>query len=438
MSMFLRTCPVCLRCILQQRRSYATSVGRLFPPASGKVRLDTRRLVSVQGYDASRFLQGLTTNNVRSHQTNGWYCAFLSATGRVLWDAFIYPVHWSRKYRNWLSGGAHVSSSSSSSVAVPKDYQDEPSYLVEVDASVVDAFVRHLKRHKLRAKVSVKAVEPDAFSVWSVWRKEERWTPHTSTLAADATAAAAAVVTDEIGKKSASSTFGSMPDPDSVIQLVDGRAPGFGRRLVLSTDDHPDSSPFADLSNTSARAYHVRRYLHGIPEGSAEIRRDAVLPLEYNIDYMGGIDFRKGCYIGQELTIRTHHTGVVRKRILPVALYPTAERDPPTVLEYDEEDTISSPDGLPPVGTDIKRVGGKGRSAGRWIAGMGNIGLALCRLETMTDIRLTAEIPEQSPHQRFEMRWTNGDTEEQIGVKAFVPDWHRGKERVRSPPKRVA
>lgn len=37
------------------------------------------------------------------------------------------------------------------------------------------------------------------------------------------------------------------------------------------------------------------------------------------------VDFRKGCYVGQELTVRTYHTGVVRKRILPVVIHPPEE-----------------------------------------------------------------------------------------------------------------
>ena len=55
-----------------------------------------------------------------------------------------------------------------------------------------------------------------------------------------------------------------------------------------------------------------------VAEGTDEIPFGKCFPLEYNIDYLNGVDFHKGCYIGQELTARTHHTGVIRKRILPL------------------------------------------------------------------------------------------------------------------------
>src|SRR5690606_34871018 len=84
--------------------------------------------------------------------------------------------------------------------------------------------------------------------------------------------------------------------------------------------------------------YHLCRYVLGLAEGQSEILRDSALPHESNLDLLGGVDFRKGCYVGQELTIRTEHRGVVRKRILPAVLYSASSSDsaspppPPTSL----------------------------------------------------------------------------------------------------------
>ncbi len=47
------------------------------------------------------------------------------------------------------------------------------------------------------------------------------------------------------------------------------------------------------------------------------------IPLEYNLDGLGGISFDKGCYVGQELVARTHWSGAVRKRLMPFALRPS-------------------------------------------------------------------------------------------------------------------
>ena len=82
--------------------------------------------------------------------------------------------------------------------------------------------------------------------------------------------------------------------------------------------------------------YHKHRYKEGVAEGVEEVAKGNCFPLEYNLDYMNGgeyytthafvymhthtVSFDKGCYLGQELTARTHYSGVVRKRILPFEL----------------------------------------------------------------------------------------------------------------------
>lgn len=64
--------------------------------------------------------------------------------------------------------------------------------------------------------------------------------------------------------------------------------------------------------------YHLIRQTLGIPESSREL--GGQLPLNMHMHYLNGVNFDKGCYIGQELTQRTFHTGVVRKVALPFLL----------------------------------------------------------------------------------------------------------------------
>lgn len=91
-----------------------------------------------------------------------------------------------------------------------------------------------------------------------------------------------------------------------------------------------------DVATTDDYVRH--RILHGVPEGSLDITPNHGFPMDSNLDIMGAcqsplsltrhtqlthfaiVDFRKGCYVGQELTVRTYHTGIVRKRAFPVVL----------------------------------------------------------------------------------------------------------------------
>ncbi|KAH7419316.1 hypothetical protein BKA64DRAFT_650526 [Cadophora sp. MPI-SDFR-AT-0126] len=214
------------------------------------------------------------------------------------------------------------------------------------------------------------------------------------------------------------SNSSSVGGKEGVISCPDKRAPGMGRRLLLPGDSKPE----LDIPETSEDVYRVRRYLKGVAEGQDELAREQALPQESNVDFMGGIDYKKGCYVGQELTIRTHHRGVIRKRILPVMLYGMDESEP-TALEYDAGKKLGV-EGIPRE-TGIGRFEKRGRSAGKFLAGVGNIGLGLCRLETMTDVQVQGEAGGYKEGDEFKVDWEGEDGEgKSLKIKAFVPPWH--------------
>ncbi len=110
---------------------------------------------------------------------------------------------------------------------------------------------------------------------------------------------------------------------------------------------------------------------------------------------------------------------MVRKRILPVRLYGVGEEVGEEVgLEYDER---WGGGGLG-SGANIVRVGAEGRasgrSAGRWVVGVGNVGLALCRLEVMVG---------EGGGGGGEFKVVREEGEGEVRVKAFVPSWHRNQ-----------
>lgn len=395
---------ICASCRTQQaahrRRQFSWSPSQRAPaspspPApSGLVALSSRRLIEIKGPDAAKFLQGIVTqnvlaqNNAAARHSDPCYSAILNASGRVLFDVFIYP---------------------DTRLAL-----DAPgcNFLLEVDADQAEGLEKHLRRYKLRAKVSVGLVAPGEVTVWHAWSsanslsvEHDDETPHGTKL------------------------VNSMRDP---------RAPGLGHRIVKAGEEPPLvhlPRVAASRPDEEEAAYRVRRYLYGVPEGPDELLQTKALPLEGNLDVMGGVDFRKGCYVGQELTIRTKHQGIVRKRILPVMLYggegeaTGGSSGPPETLEY--RPGLSGVDAADiPKDASIGRAGKKGRSAGKWLRGVGNVGLALCRLETMTDVVLPGETAATSydPADEFVVETQPGEDGSggtRVKVKAFVPEWLR-------------
>ncbi|MCJ1431291.1 ccr4 associated factor [Xylographa pallens] len=386
-------------------------------PPAGHAHLTNRALISLTGQDASRFLQGLTTANIpprsvgapstTASEPAAIYSAFLNAQGRLLHDVFIYPV-------------TDIAQPGFS----PFRSQDE-SFLIEVDATEQDRLFRWLKRYKLRSKISLRVMNPEECGVWSSW--------------------------DDAGSSLTAKETDISNNSNGYIRKAaifsDLRAPELGHRLLLPqalespsyTSETPGTAALG-LKNHSEHStltqYTIRRYLYGIPEGQAELPRETALLQESCVDYMGGVDFRKGCYVGQELVIRTQHTGVVRKRILPVLLYDnttlanrtgdvgSGNEDASPGLEYNASEARrmkqQGPEPLPEA--DIVKVDGKGRRIAKWMGGVGNLGLALWRLENMEgEFAIKGEALDSGN--------TPGALTSKVKVKPFVPKWWNERKR---------
>jgi folate-binding protein YgfZ len=97
----------------------------------------------------------------------------------------------------------------------------------------------------------------------------------------------------------------------------DPRNPRLGIRVIASQDAEIPQE-FLELQRSGG--YERHRLALGVPEHDQDLISDKSLPLECNLHWLNGISFSKGCYLGQELTARTHFKGVIRKRIIPFTL----------------------------------------------------------------------------------------------------------------------
>ena len=368
---------VCAKCRLQsathlrqKARWLSTSINS---SKSKWALLSNRRLIRLSGPDAANFLHNIIPAKILGVGTSPIYTAFLSAQGRILQDVFIYPPSWEgEKKQEWL---------------------------VEVDAESASDLFKHLKKHKLRSKFAMELVNEQEAGVWY------RWPSETGTSSQDWRR-------------------------DGIRAGGNDSRPGMGVRLVLNQDSQAHVRSSLDGGETAERGleeYTIHRVLNGLAEGQKEIISGHALPQESNLDFLGGIDFHKGCYLGQELTIRTHHTGVVRKRILPCQIYD--ESSPLPADQMGPRSQAGTKVELPPPESNISKLTTrKGRSTGKWLGGVGNIGLALCRLEMMTDIQLTADSTNYDPREKYRIQWVgdqDGTNAQEVCVRPFVPNWVR-------------
>jgi tRNA-modifying protein YgfZ len=104
------------------------------------------------------------------------------------------------------------------------------------------------------------------------------------------------------------------PKPDDEIGLVgdDPRLSALGWRAIVAAADA------ASLAQADAAAYHAHRIARGVPEGGRDFLFSDAFPHEALMDQLNGVDFDKGCYVGQEVVSRMQHRGSARTRIVPI------------------------------------------------------------------------------------------------------------------------
>jgi folate-binding protein YgfZ len=104
--------------------------------------------------------------------------------------------------------------------------------------------------------------------------------------------------------------------PDDEVGLVaeDSRLPELGWRAIVAAQDAEE------FAKAPIEAYHAHRLALGIPEGGRDFLFGDAFPHEALMDQLHGVDFDKGCYVGQEVVSRMQHRGTARTRIVP-AIY---------------------------------------------------------------------------------------------------------------------
>ena len=148
------------------------------------------------------------------------------------------------------------------------------------------------------------------------------------------------------------------------LSFPDPRLPELGSRVILPP--HLAGEAAADLGATlvDADTYEAHRIALGVPRGGLDFTYGDAFPHEADMDQLNGVDFDKGCYVGQEVVSRVEHRASARSRVVPIA--------------YDE---FAPSSGLPIMAGD-KQVGTLGSTArGR--------GLALVRLDRVENARAT-------------------------------------------------
>lgn len=267
------------------------------------IMLEDRGVVVVTGEDRRAFLQGLISNDAnRVDEARSIYAAFLTPQGKYLHDFFVAAIG--------------------------------DGLALDCEAERASDLARRLRIYKLRSKVGIE----DRTADWVA-----------AALIGDGAAEAVGLPGDEPG---ATRPF------CGGVAFIDPRLAEAGARAILPREGALQRLEGAGFAADTLPAYDRLRLRLGLADGSRDMDLERTILLECGFDELHGVDWEKGCFLGQELTARTKYRALIKKRLVPVE--------------------VEGP--LPPRGAPIVQ---DGREVGEMRSGAGGLGLAMLRLEAL-------------------------------------------------------
>jgi folate-binding protein YgfZ len=260
--------------------------------------LPDRGVVKVGGDDARTFLHGLFSADILKLTPGGArFSALLSPQGKIFADFIV----------------------------VEAPAADGGGFFLDTPRSLAKPLVAKLNMYKLRSRVIIEDLS-DTLGVLSAW--------------------------DGARAGNAESTLG--------VTYADPRLPALGLRVMLPPHRVADAAAALGATPVEAAAYDAHRIALGIPSGGVDFSYGDAFPHETDMDQLGGVDFAKGCYVGQEVVSRMEHRGIARTRAVPV--------------RYDD---------APPQAGAVVMAGE--RQVGTMGSAAGGHGLALLRLDRVAE-----------------------------------------------------
>jgi folate-binding protein YgfZ len=226
--------------------------------------LEDRGILYINGVDTKEFLQNLISNNINKvDEDNSCFASLLSPQGKFLF-AFIIVKH-------------------------------KSGYLIDCEKSQTEGLFKQLSVYKLRSNVEIMNLSNE-FVV-------------------------AAFNRDKFLKFK-----GSMDAPGNTIRyredsiLLDPRNKNLGARLIINLEKLYLSLKKLELKDSPVDEYYQLSHKLGIPQRDMNKLQNKLFGVECNFEELNGIDFKKGCYVGQENTARIKLKNKLSKRLLPVEL----------------------------------------------------------------------------------------------------------------------